>query len=95
MENLKKLHPSPDKFREKWYNLNGEWDFSFDKPDFDRKIRVPFSWASPLSMIGEKDKKGVGYYRRYVKYENTEREKKAAAKSKYRMEKSGGHGGEK
>ena len=73
MENPKKLHPSPDKFREKWYNLNGEWDFSFDKPDFDRKIRVPFSWASPLSMIGEKDKKGVGYYRRYVKYENTER----------------------
>ena len=33
--------------------------------------------------------------RAYDKYENTEREKKAAAKSKYRMEKSGGHGGEK
>ena len=39
MENLKIAHPSPDKFRQKWYNLNGEWEFSFDKPNFDRKIR--------------------------------------------------------
>ena len=73
MDNLKIAHPSPDKFRKKWVNLNGEWEFSFDKPEFDRKIRVPFSWSSPLSEINEPEKKGEAYYRKYVKYENSER----------------------
>ena len=61
MNNLKTAHPAPDKFRKKWFNLNGEWEFSFDKPEFDRKIRVPFSWSSPLSEINEPEKKGEAY----------------------------------
>lgn len=61
------LHPTPDKVREKWVNLNGSWDFSFDLPVFDKEITVPFSWESPLSGIGE-ERKGTGWYRRYVNY---------------------------
>ena len=57
------LHPCPDKWREEFINLNGEWEFSFDAPTYDRRITVPFSWASPLSGIGE-DVCGTGYYRR-------------------------------
>ena len=61
--------PSPDKFRVEWKLLNGVWDFSFDEPIYDKKITVPFSWACPLSGVGEKDKKGTGYYRKYVEYD--------------------------
>lgn len=68
MENLKTAHPSPDRYREKWLNLNGEWDFSFDEPVFDKKINVPFSWTCPLSGIEAVDKKGTAYYRRVLKY---------------------------
>ena len=53
------LHPTPDKVRKNWVNLNGEWEFSFDVPSFDKKITVPFSWESPLSGIGE-EYKGTG-----------------------------------
>lgn len=52
------LHPMPDRMRPRWMNLNGEWEFSFDEPIFDRTITVPFSWASPLSGIAE-DRKGT------------------------------------
>lgn len=61
------LHPTPDRIREKWMNLNGSWDFSFEMPVFDRQITVPFSWVSPLSGIGE-DRKGTGWYRKIVSY---------------------------
>lgn len=47
------LHPRPDQWREEFINLNGEWEFSFDAPTYERRITVPFSWASPLSGIGE------------------------------------------
>ena len=47
------LHPRPDKWREEFINLNGEWEFFFDEPTYDRRITVPFSWASPLSGIGK------------------------------------------
>ncbi len=63
----KPLHPSPDRVREGWLNLNGEWEFSFDEPSYDRKITVPFSWGAPLSGIGD-DRRGIGYYRRTVRY---------------------------
>ncbi len=69
MEILKQAHPSPDLYREGWYNLNGEWEFSFDSPVFDRKINVPFTWTCPLSGIHEEDKKGTGYYRRNAEYD--------------------------
>lgn len=59
-------HPSPDRVRENWENLNGTWQFSFEEDKFDREITVPFSWTAPLSGIGE-NKDGIGYYRKYVK----------------------------
>ena len=62
------LHPTPDKVRANWMNLNGPWDFSFETPTFDRQITVPFSWESPLSGIGE-EYKGTGWYRRTISYD--------------------------
>ncbi|WP_373558070.1 glycoside hydrolase family 2 protein [Paenibacillus sp. XY044] len=71
--------PRPDWERTDWLNLNGEWSFRFgadnegagDSPHlaaetaYDLTITVPFSWASPLSGIGQ-DRKGTGWYRRTV-----------------------------
>lgn len=61
-------HPRPDFERVEWVNLNGEWDFTFDKKgeNFDRKIVVPFSWACAESGITN-DTEKVGWYRRSVK----------------------------
>ena len=64
--------PAPDRYRSKWKSLNGMWEFSFDEPVYDKKINVPFSWACPMSDIGEEDKKGTGYYRKYVDYTKTQ-----------------------
>ena len=60
-------HPRPERRREHWINLNGTWEFSLDAPTYDRRITVPYSWASPLSGIGE-NKQGTGYYRRRVSF---------------------------
>lgn len=61
-------HPRPDKKRSLWHNLNGEWEFSFDEAVYDKRINIPFSWTCPASGVGEKDKKGVAYYRKEVLY---------------------------
>ncbi len=72
-------HPTPDRMREHWANLNGKWEFRFDaddkgnadkwsepgKPGFDRTITVPFPWESELSGIkAVKDAPKIGWYRR-------------------------------
>lgn len=73
-------HPTPDRIRPHWANLNGPWEFRFDPKDeglttewfrpgaagFDRKITVPFCWESELSGIAEhaRDTPKVGWYRR-------------------------------
>ncbi len=56
-------HPRPDKMRSDWQNLNGVWEFAFDrdaegqkqkwqdKPALERKIVVPFPPESVLSGI--------------------------------------------
>jgi Glycosyl hydrolases family 2, sugar binding domain/Glycosyl hydrolases family 2, TIM barrel domain/Glycosyl hydrolases family 2 len=57
-------HPRPDFERNEWQNLNGYWDFAFDKSDlgiteswqnkpqnFTKKILVPFPWGAPLSEV--------------------------------------------
>ena len=69
MKILKNEYPAPDKCRVGWKNLNGEWEFSFDEPLYDTKINVQYSWACPLSEIGERNKKGVGYYRKFTRYD--------------------------
>ncbi|MBQ7624279.1 MAG: glycoside hydrolase family 2 [Clostridia bacterium] len=57
-------HPRPDFERENWLCLNGEWDFSFDKPSFDKKITVPFTFETALSGIGDGSFHEKVFYRR-------------------------------
>jgi Glycosyl hydrolases family 2, sugar binding domain/Glycosyl hydrolases family 2, TIM barrel domain/Glycosyl hydrolases family 2 len=66
-------HPRPDFERSQWLNLNGDWDFEFDKNDigiaekwfsgqkkFTKSISVPFPWGSPLSSV--KDEADIAWY---------------------------------
>jgi len=70
-------HPRPDFQRKDWINLNGAWEFQFDKDNkgeqnkwaqtdirFNRKIKVPFPWGSPLSGIP--DSADIGWYQRDI-----------------------------
>ena len=59
-------HPRPDWERSQWVNLNGQWDFGFEKGAYDRKITVPFGWGSALSGVKDENGKDTGYYRRTV-----------------------------
>ncbi|MBE5782601.1 MAG: glycoside hydrolase family 2 [Clostridiales bacterium] len=73
--------PRPEKRRESWLNLNGNWQFelfaegneeaekqfSKNRNSYSRVIRVPFSWVSPLSEV-EENVAGIGWYRREVEY---------------------------
>ncbi|HET8634581.1 MAG TPA: glycoside hydrolase family 2 TIM barrel-domain containing protein, partial [Gemmatimonadales bacterium] len=69
--------PRPDFARAEWLNLNGRWRFAFDSADQgvqagwsngqlpgDAQILVPFSWAAPLSGIG--DTTSIGWYARSI-----------------------------
>lgn len=68
-------YPRPDWQRTDWHNLNGQWQFALlsgeaeqqmssqEPTHYDREITVPFSWASPLSGIGE-NVAGTGWYKR-------------------------------
>ena len=64
----KVAYPQPDFAREHWLNLNGTWDFSFDRPTFDQKIEVPYPWGSPLSGIDE-SRNATAFYRRTVRFD--------------------------
>ena len=70
-------HPRPDFQRQQWLNLNGPWQFRFDKDnvgqkqewfkagtDFPETIMVPFPWGSKLS--GVEDKADIGWYSRSI-----------------------------
>ena len=70
-------HPRPDFQRSQWSNLNGTWQFQFDKdnkglsegwaskPLSDvQDITVPFPWGSKLS--GVKDEANIGWYQRKI-----------------------------
>lgn len=57
-------YPRPDFQREIWLPLNGEWDFSFDEPVFDRKILVPFACETKLSGIHDTSFHNAVWYRR-------------------------------
>lgn len=56
--------PRPDFVRKNWVNLNGEWDFSFDKNTFDKKITLPFCYQSQMSGIGETTDHDIVWYRK-------------------------------
>ena len=64
---MKNMYPDPGFARGEWLNLNGEWEFSFDKPTYDTSINLPYPWGSPLSGISE-SKNGTGWYRRRVEW---------------------------
>jgi len=70
-------HPRPDFERPAWLNLNGQWQFRFDKGDeglaqaweqgsvnFPLAITVPFPWGSALS--GVPDSAPIAWYSRSV-----------------------------
>ena len=70
-------HPKPQFERASWQNLNGEWEFTFDKSDsgearglfgmdtpYDKKIILPFCPESKLSGIGFVDFMAAVWYRR-------------------------------
>lgn len=58
-------YPRPQFVREEsWFNLNGEWDFSFEKDTFDMKIIVPYAYQTKLSGINIQDFHDVVWYRR-------------------------------
>jgi len=71
-------HPRPDFQRAQWLNLNGTWEFRFDKDnvgidqnwagadaDFPLSITVPFPWGSKLS--GVESQADIGWYRRTIR----------------------------
>ncbi len=57
-------YPRPQFQREMWMNLNGQWQFSFDEPSFDREITVPFAYQAKLSGIGCSERHDIVWYRR-------------------------------
>lgn len=57
-------YPRPQFQRDRWMNLNGQWQFSFDEPVFDREITVPFAYQSKLSGIDLSERHDVVWYRR-------------------------------
>ncbi len=71
-------HPRPDFQRPAWQNLNGPWQFRFDKADaglaeqwfagnvkFPETIVVPFPWGSALSTVP--DQARIAWYGRTVR----------------------------
>jgi hypothetical protein len=70
-------HPRPDFARAEWMNLNGSWDFRFDRTAVGEaegwptqsdgwpvRIQVPFPWGSKLS--GVTNGADIGWYGRTV-----------------------------
>ena len=73
-------HPRPDRVRDSWMTLNGQWDFAFDweskgcaerwyEPDVGlrgerHKIEVPFPYQSQLSGINSQEYCQVVWYSR-------------------------------
>lgn len=57
-------YPRPQFVRDEWFNLNGEWEFSFDTDSFDKKIIVPYVYQAKLSGIGITDAHEVVWYRK-------------------------------
>ncbi|WP_066071462.1 glycoside hydrolase family 2 protein [Neobacillus soli] len=89
VENIpRKEYPRPQFERAEWLNLNGEWNFKFDKENkgeqekwyketkFDKKIMVPFTYETKASGIGEEGFCPNVWYQKSItipsEYENRE-----------------------
>lgn len=79
-------YPRPQMVRADWTNLNGVWDFLFDDQDMGegekwyeefpaktRQIRVPFSYETTLSGIGDESFHPVVWYEREFAVSKTEK----------------------
>ena len=76
MEILRNEHPRPDRVRENWCTLNGQWQFAFDPSNAGRRekwyrtlpathqIEVPFCYQSKLSGIDNREHCDVVWYER-------------------------------
>ena len=75
----RKEHPNPGFYREKYINLNGEWDFDFDfgnsgeerklyenEIKLSKKIIVPFCPESELSGVNYKDFMAAVWYKKTI-----------------------------
>ena len=72
-------YPRPDRVRENWLCLNGQWDFAFDengvgidegwmyKSAFDLKITVPYVYQCQLSGLGDQRHSDYVWYTRTFK----------------------------
>ena len=60
------VYPRPQMKRDSYINLNGQWEFAVDKPEFSgRTIRIPFCPESALSGVERHYEEGMPlYYRR-------------------------------
>ena len=71
-------YPRPQFVRKDWQSLNGAWDFAFDDEDRGvrerwmnrfpegRSIRVPFTYETAMSGIGEESVHSVVWYAREI-----------------------------
>lgn len=78
MHNHIKDYPRPQFVRSDWENLNGEWNFRFDGENKGEKerwfkflgdsrtIRVPFTYETELSQIGEEKAHPFVWYQREI-----------------------------
>lgn len=83
----KKLnYPRPQFIREKWKNLNGNWDFEFDdknigkiekwyeKKSFSMKIEVPYVYQSKKSGININEQHNIIWYKKKFIYDLSEKQ---------------------
>lgn len=40
-EALRMEHPHPDRVRQNWHSLNGQWDFAFDQNKVGKRAGLP------------------------------------------------------
>lgn len=78
MKCYKKDYPRPQFVRDNWVNLNGIWDFAFDAEDAgereewfskfpkEREIKVPFTYETKDSLIGDESIHEVVWYHRTI-----------------------------
>ncbi|MBQ9387377.1 MAG: glycoside hydrolase family 2 [Lachnospiraceae bacterium] len=78
MNCYKKDYPRPQFVRDQWEDLNGEWAFAFDDEnvgiaekwylgfDSDRSIKVPFSYETEISGIGDETVHENIWYQRKI-----------------------------
>lgn len=83
-----KGYPRPQMVRSSWQSLNGEWDFAFDDAQIGEraqwyecfpqttKIKVPFSYETKASGIGEEKEHFCVWYARKLKLEKEQLEKR-------------------